>query len=140
MFHFNKSGKIRIPHTDRNALGERILERKGRLEGRMDMFNNFVMKEINRGNLIEAIDNYHYLTLGSLLEALRMKHNPYHFDFKTRYVHYELPTEVIHRLQHLYFVRDENDLRQKYSEATAWFRQTMSEIDTNRIRALVQEG
>jgi predicted nucleotidyltransferase len=140
VFHFNKSGKIKIPHADKSRLVKRLLERKDRLEGRMDMFRNYVTKEISRGNLIEAIDHYYYLTLSSLLEALRMKYNPFHFDFKTRYVHYELPAEVIRRLQRLYFVSNEKDLLEKYHEASGWFLETLSEIDAKSVQASLKDS
>ena len=32
---------------------------------------------------------------------LGIKHNPFHYDFKMRYVHYELPPKMIEKLEHL---------------------------------------
>jgi len=101
------------------------------------MFNGFVQKEINRGNSLEAIDLYHNLILGILVEALRIKHNPVHYDFKMRYVHYELPPEVVDRLVNLHFVKNMKDLQEKYREAKEWFLKTMSEIDGKQIKNLV---
>jgi len=93
------------------------------------MFNIFVQKEINRGNHIEAVALYHALTLSALVEALRAKHSPLHYDFKTRYIQFELPSRTTDKLKHLYFVRDEEDLQEKYRKATEWFREVISEID-----------
>jgi hypothetical protein len=114
-----------------------VHERLDRLQARFDMFNNFVQKEINRGHLLEAIDLYHGLTLAMLVEALRIKHNPIHYNFKMEYVHYELPSEVIKKLEHLYFVKDEKDLQEKYYEATKWFHKTMQEINQKEIERLI---
>ena len=138
VFYFNKSGAVRCPPLDRGALVSRLHARLDRLQARFDMFNNFVQKEINRGNYLEAIDLYSMLTLATVVEALRIKHNPFHYDFKMRYIHYELPSKVLERLQHLYFVRDEKDLKEKYNEAAKWFKEIMSDIDKKEINKLVK--
>lgn len=135
VFYFNKSRIVSCPPLDRDAFAKKLQERAKRLRARREMFNNFVQKEISRGNWLEAIDLYHVLTLGALVEALRMKHKPFHYDFKMRYVHYELPSDVIARLERLYYVRHKKDLQKKYREATEWFDRTMSEIDQKGIRS-----
>ena len=129
VFYFNKSDKIKPPSVDKNVFAKKLLERLKRLQARFDMFNNFVQKEINRGNQLEAIDLYHGLTLATLVEALRIKHNPAHHDFKMRYIHCELPPETIKRLKHLYFTKDKKDLQTKYHEATKWFCEIMLEVN-----------
>jgi len=138
VFYFNKSDKIKPPRLDKDALVKRLQERLEKLQVRFDMFNNFVQKEINRGNHLEAIDLYHALTLATLVEALRIRYNPVHYDFKMRYIHYELPSESIKKLKHLYFVKGEKDLQEKYREAVKWFKETMSEINQNEIEKLIR--
>jgi hypothetical protein len=92
------------------------------------MFHIFVEKEMNRGNLIEAIDNYRAYVCGPLLELLRMKHGPLHHTFRTRYVDRELPREAVRRYQALLFVRDADDLARKYREALAWLRDVLAQL------------
>jgi len=133
VFHFNKSDKVKPAPLDKKALATKLLARLERLQARYDMFNNFVQKEINRGNHLEALDLYHALTLATLVEALRIKHNPVHHDFKMRYIHYELPKDIVKKLEHLYFVRDARDLQEKYCEAAKWLSKTMSEIKLNAL-------
>jgi len=130
VFYFNKSNKVKPPPLDKDALIKKLHERLERLQARFDMFNNFVQKEINRGNLLEAVDLYHGLILATLVEALRIRYNPIHHDFKMRYIHYELSSKIIERLKHLYFVKDEIELQEKYHEASRWFQEMMSAIDT----------
>ncbi len=137
VFYFNKSGKIKPPQLDREALVKKVHARFDRLQARFAMFNNFVQKKINRGHLLEAIDLYHGLTLATLVEALRIKHNPIHYNFKMEYLHYELPSDVIKRLEHLYFVKDAKDLQEKYYEATEWFHRIIQEIDQKEIERLI---
>jgi hypothetical protein len=110
VFYFNKSSRIKPPILDKQKFKDRMHERLEKLSARFDMFNIFVQKEINRGNWLEALDLYYNVTLASLVEALRARYNSFHYDFKMRYVHYELPAEIVVRLQNLYLagVGEEN--------------------------------
>jgi hypothetical protein len=51
-----------------------------------------------------------------------------------RYIHYELPSEIVEKLEHLYFVRDEKDLQAKYLGAIKWFHKSMLEIDQKKMK------
>jgi hypothetical protein len=138
VFYFNKSEKVKVPQLDERALLEKLEKRVERLQVRFDMFNRFVQKEINRGNHLEAIDLYHNLTLATLVEALRIRYYPVHHDFRMRYIHYELPSEVTAELRRLYFVQDPSLLQGNYDRATRWFRELVSEIDRKGIRELLR--
>lgn len=107
VFHFNKDDKVKLPRLDKDAFVKKLNARMDRLKARFGMFNCFVQKEINRDNAIEALDLYYAITLATLVEVLRMKHSPIHYDFKTRYIYHELPPQVVRKLQELYFVKDE---------------------------------
>jgi len=91
---------------------------------RFEMFAPFVTKELERGNTLEALDYYRAFVLNPLVEVLRMRHGPLHYSFGTRYVHRELPGEVIARLERLAYVADAVDLRTKFAEGSAWFLET----------------
>jgi len=140
LFYFNKSDRIKPPPLDKDALIKKLQKRLERLQAKFDMFNNFIQKEINRGNHLEAIDFYRVLTLASLVEALRIRYNPIHYDFKMRYIHYELPSEIMKRLKHLFFIQDEKDLQKKYHEAAKWFDEIMTEIDQKEIEKLIERS
>lgn len=140
VFHFNRSRDVCCTPIDKDALTRKIIERLPKLKARFDMFNCFVQKEINRGNSLEALDLYHILALGSLVEALRIKHNPFHYDFKMRYVHYELPPKIVQRLERLSFVKDSEDLRRKYRKVTQWFYKVISEIDEKSVKRLISKA
>lgn len=131
-FSFNKSGNIKAATLDTDALAKTLDNRLARLKDRFDMFNIFVQKEINRGNFIEALSLYYTLTLGSVVDALRIKYSPFHHDFKTRYIQYELPQKITKKLEGLYFVRDEKDLVEKYRKATEWFNEILKETEGER--------
>ena len=140
VFFFNKSDRVKPPPLDKNALFRKLQKRSERLQSRFAMFNNFVQKEINRGNYLEAMGFYRAITLASLAEALRIKYNAVHYDFKLHYIRYELPSDIIKKLEHLYFIKDETDLQEKYNEATEWFPGIVSEIDEKEIERLVKRS
>ena len=132
-FHFNKEGAVRIPSLDRAAFVDRMKAGMERLVLRFDTFACFVDKEINRGNWIEAMDIYYRIILGSLMQGLRMRYNPVHYDFGTRYIHYELPPDVVKELVELHFIAGREDLMGKVKDAERWFRRTIGEIDTGDL-------
>ena len=75
----------------------------------------------------------HYLHFRStLVELLRLKYCPLHHDFIMHYVRYDLPAEVVDKLESLYFVRDPGDLQRKYDEATKWLHEVISEVGDDK--------
>jgi len=121
VFYINKSEEIKVPIMDKEVLAENLKQKLAQLRDRFAIFNINVQKEINRGNYLEALTVYTSITLGSVVDALRIKYNPFHHDFNTRYVKYELPEQITRELQRLYFVKDIMDLMKKYQEGTKWF-------------------
>ena len=140
VFYFNKSNKLQASPLDKDKIVEKLQKRLERLKARFDLFNMVTQKEINRGNYLEAIDTYHMLTLASLVEALRITYYPLRHDFRMRYVHYELPSEVIKKLKRLYFVESAKELQEKYHEATKWFQEVISQIDQKRIEEKIRKS
>jgi len=138
IFHFSKSDQVKPLPLDREALARKLRERFERLRARFAMFNSFVQKEINRGNYLEALDFYRAYTLGTLVEALRIRHNPFHHNFRMHYIYYELASEIVRRLEHLHFVKDAKDLQEKYDEATKWFAELASETHSGEMEELIR--
>jgi predicted nucleotidyltransferase len=135
VFYFKKGEKISPAPLDVQEFNNSMQKRLLRLKARFDIFNCFVQKEINRKNYLEALDLYYNVTLSSLVEILRMMHNPFHYDFKMRYVHYELPPDVIKRLEWLYSVRGLEDLQGKYEEASTWFSSLAANVPAGGSKA-----
>ncbi len=130
-FAFRKPGAGEAGPFDAAAHRRRMRQRLERLRARVAFFGCFVEKEIQRGNAIEAVSNYQRLYIDTLTEALRMKHQPLHFDFGVRYVHYELPSKVLARLTPLWFVADMDDLAQKAKRAERWLRTLLDELSAS---------
>lgn len=115
---------LAIPVSVDKERHQRGLEvRKAQLPVLFDLYQVLILKELNRGNDIEALTFYHGFTLRPLVEALRIRYTPHHSSFHTRYIHYELPPEIVDRLRTLFFVRDADDLRIRLAEAGSFFRE-----------------
>lgn len=134
-FHFNKGGAVKIPRLDRRKLAGDLRAALENSRMRLETFGCFVPKEIGRKNWIEAITLYQRLALDSLVDLLRIRYKPVRFGFKTRYVHYDLPPEVVDRLQALYYVGDVQDLAVKYAEARAWFQSELEILEKTDLEA-----
>lgn len=138
IFHFNKNGAVEAGALDR---GKHITAIKAALERtrkKCDMFAPFVEKELKREDHIRAIGLYQRMVLEPLLQALRIKHKPSHYDFGASYTRYHLPAEVVERLKDLYFISDERDLARKYRKALAWYDQAFREIDFTEVERLLR--
>lgn len=128
VFHFDKIDvAASVPAWDARDWEERLVERRQFLRVNFDMFQSLTLKELNRGNWLEAFGFYQAYTLRPLVEALRMRYAPTRYNFHTRYVYYELPPQIVQRLEGLYFVRSGEEIGQKRQEAEAWFHELMSE-------------
>jgi hypothetical protein len=130
VFYFNKGGAAKVRPLDRASFAREKSERLRRLNLRFAIFNNYVIKELGRGYTLEALEDYRAITLATLVEALRIGFSPLHFDFRMHYVDSELPPDTVKRLRRLSYVRDPEDLRRKYKEATDWCRETLDLIAT----------
>lgn len=93
------------------------------------LFQTLTLKELHRGNHIEAVAFYHTFTLRPLVEILRILHCPARYDFHTRYVYYDLPGEVVQRLEPLFYPASADDLRAKRERAEQWFNSLIAQID-----------
>jgi hypothetical protein len=122
LVHFDKAAICRPPALDRRKFFAGMKKRKARLASMFEMVSNFAVKELNRKNYIESQYNY-FMILDMLVEALRMKHGPFHHDFRGRYLHYELPAPVVKKLQRLFYVNDPADLGRKQARARRWFKE-----------------
>jgi len=121
---------------------EHLKKIQGRLDTLKTMFDLFWIlapKEINRGNSIEAISFYMGYTLRPLVEVLRIKYCPIRFFYYTRYVHYDLPPDVVTRLETLYFPKDLKTLGKYHQEAEEWFWEVFNEIDLDEVRQKLSE-
>lgn len=141
VFHFNKDNVVKCTPLNKDVFFKKLQKRYEEIQKVFDMFQSLTTKEINRGSFLDALGFYRAYTLNLLVEALRIKYSPFHYEYKTRYIHYDLPEEVVERLRDLFIILDEEDLRGKHRIAGSWFWETIKEIDIQKIgREIGAEG
>ncbi len=128
LVHFDKSGVVRFDPLDAESFARTLRERVAELRVLFSLFRILTRKELNRGNVVEAVAFYHSYTLRPLIQALRILRDPTRHNFHARYVHYNLPESDVKRLTELMFVADREELVAKRDLAEEWFQELMSEI------------
>jgi len=103
------------------------------------MFNNFVQKEINRGNSLEALDLYRGLTLATLLETLE-SNTPFSLRLQNALRTLRTSTEDDRETRTSTSSRTRRVCRKNCREASEWFREVMSTIDRKKIEELVKNS
>ncbi len=121
VIHFDKTN-VTVGHKiDNDEFAEMLERRLGTLINIYEIYQYTINKELNRGNYGEAFAFYFAFSLNPLIEILRMRYSPYHYNFRSRYIYYELPNNIVQKLQKLYFVSDHNDLEYKHKQISEWF-------------------
>lgn len=128
VFYFDKANVAQVPPLDQNAWNARLRDRVAALRVTFEMYQILTLKELNRGNALEALAFYNGYTLRPLVEVLRMQYDPTRYNFHTRYLHYNLPADVVRKLESLFFVANADDIRAKRAIAEAWFYETLEQI------------
>lgn len=128
---FDKMNVTQPPRFDPQALRDKLDKQLQHMKVTFDLFQVETTKELNRINEIEAIAFYQASTLRPLVELLRIRYMgvPARHKFYVRYIHYDLPKEVVDKLRPLFFVHDAADLEIKHRQAGEWFHQVMRESE-----------
>jgi predicted nucleotidyltransferase len=137
--HFDKGGWVRNDPVDIDEFAGKIMARLETMKNVFRFSQVLTLKELNRGRLPEAHGFYMGSTLRPLVEALRMKHSPYHYNFHMAYITFDLPKRDVEQLKRLILVKDSADLRKKHTEAGKWFWKTVKLITENGIKKKLKE-
>ena len=130
---FDRKGLIKEANIDPETHAKAIMGRLEMVKNLFEIFYIMPMKETNRGNHVEAMFFYLGQTFRPLVEVLRMKHCPERYNYATRYVYYDLPQEVVKRLEDLVLFRAE-EMEEKIEEIRTWFWETAGSISAEEIK------
>ncbi len=119
--HFDKADIVKNNPVNRETFLQKLESRLEELKVTFQLFQVLTLKELHRENDIEALLFYLNFTYKPLVEVLRMKYCPLHYNFYYRYIHYDLPAEVVTRLQRLAFAATPETVRANRAEAEEWF-------------------
>ena len=131
---FDKKGLVKEAKIDPEAHAAAIMGRLEMLKDLFEIFHIMPMKETGRGNHIEAMFFYLGQTYRPLVEVLRMKHCPQRYNYASRYVYYDLPGDVVKRLEGLTFFRPE-EMEAKVNECKEWFKETADSLTLDFVKS-----
>lgn len=126
--HFDKKNVTENRSIDKKEYIKKIHERIEDIENMFNIYQFLVKKELNRENYIEALEFYRNFSLNPLVELLRIKHKPYRYNFKARYIYYDLPKPIVSRLHDFYYIKDGFDLYRKHRALVEWFNEALQEV------------
>lgn len=138
--YIDKKGITAQSPTPASGLAARLAGRLPLLEVTMELFHPFVDKELMRDRPVDAMHFYHNIVVLRLVEALRIRHCPWRFNFGLRYLGYDLPDHVYGQVRELCYVADPAELTGKKSRAVALFRETLAELKSLDLAALIEQS
>lgn len=126
--YLDRQGLVRPVRADSAEWAERIRSRLPALEVPAELFHQFVEKEIRRGRMVDALSLYQSVVLTRLIEALRILHSPWRFNFGARYLTHDLPVDLYQQVEHLSFVPAPEALLERKEAALDLLRQTLAAV------------
>ncbi|XMB67768.1 hypothetical protein RI065_04440 [Mycoplasmatota bacterium zrk1] len=128
--HFDKEGVLKEEEVDLERFAKKIEARLETMKTLLGMYQFMVKKEINRENPIEAYFYYFSVALAPILELVKMHYTPFRYDFRHRYVYYELPENVVKEIEEFTFVKDLDDLSTKYKKLLVRFKEELDYLNS----------
>lgn len=135
---FDKEGLVRPEPTPALPFAERLAKRLPLLEVYTEMFHRFVDKELDRGRVVDALSYYQGMIMPRVLEALRMRHAPWRYNFGMRYLNDDLPPVLYEQVRSLVYVAGPEELPAKKEQALALLRATLAELKGLDLVALLE--
>lgn len=130
---FDKNGLVVEEPLDVEGMIEKMKAAVESARMRYGLFWIMTMKEVHRRNDIEAFIYYFNFVVRPLHEVLRITYSPVRY-FYNRYPHYDLPEEVAGRLARFFYIRDLEDLVEKFEAARGWFDEVVAGVDWESVR------
>ena len=92
-----------------------------------------VLKEVQRGNLLEALSYYHTEVLQPLTELLRLRYCPAKRGYGLKHVYTDLPAEITERLEAFYGVVTLAELPAAVKQADELFRAGLEAFQLTKL-------
>lgn len=127
---FDKSGAVRPGTIDRDALRARLTERIDAIGAALPFLAGSVQKYVARDDPVAAAAAYRAYLLNPLVEALRIRHDPYRHDYGAHYLRDDLPPDTYDRLSALVLPAGVEDLPAKATAARRFLEETLAALAT----------
>ena len=127
--HFDKRGCLALVEEDSHARRERLREVVRQIAAVEELQPLLVRKQLLRGNLLHAYGEYQRGMVRPLIELLRLKYCPARSSFQTTYIGWDLPSNIVARLEPLVMPRGIEDIRRNLPIVQAWTHELLREFE-----------
>jgi predicted nucleotidyltransferase len=131
IIHFDKCGCIAVIEEGLEARRARVHKGVEAIAAMQDLHPLLVDKHIRRGHALHAYGDYQRFMVRPLIELLRLKHCPERSSFQTTYITWDLPREVLERLESLVMVSGLEEMAENLPAISAWIRALIGELREN---------
>jgi predicted nucleotidyltransferase len=128
VIHFDKSGQVKPRNGDPAALKTKQRKRFEEIEVAYPAYKTEVMKELDRGNAIDAFAFYFLGMVRPLAELMGIIHRPFKYDFGLRYIHKMFPDTDRKAIESLSYVKDIDELKERAILADRLIQETMLRV------------
>lgn len=128
LIYFDKLDLVKPGHTDSVALFDRQQVRADELNRGFPIFKTLALKEIDRGQAIDAIGFYQNGLVRPFIEVLGMIYRPFTSDFGMRYVHKSFPIDKQNLIEDLNYVSSIHDLPKKIAKVEKEFIEAVRQL------------
>lgn len=116
---FDRANIVSFRPANQENLRKEILDSLDRIK-KIFKQNVRIENKIKRGQFLEAWAYYHKWLLKPLIELLRIKHCPYKKDYYCKHIYYDLPKDIVHKLEDLHRVNTVDEIEDKMEQALKW--------------------
>ncbi|MGZ5279979.1 MAG: nucleotidyltransferase domain-containing protein [Pseudobdellovibrionaceae bacterium] len=128
LIYFDKSGLVMPVHTDAIALFKKQQARAEELSQGFPIFKTLVLKEMDRGQAIDAISFYQNGLVRPFIEVAGMIYRPFKSDFGMRYIHKTFPKGVQELIEDLSYVSNVSELPNKILKVEKAFNEAVMRV------------
>jgi hypothetical protein len=124
---FDRHGSLRSRPMDGTAHAAKMARRRAHIKSMWPVMRKTLDKDLVRGRWLDAYGFYSNGLLRPLTELAGMRHRPERFDFGWRYLHYDLPPDLVSEFFRLAYVGSPEALRAALPAADALARRLLDE-------------
>jgi predicted nucleotidyltransferase len=116
---FDKDGTTEFEPFDETSYNQMLKERKQFLIEKIALGELSVTKEITRRQFMDALHNYQFWLVESVIELARIKHAPLKVTYGLKQGTRDLPEDIRKKVESLYVIKSLDDLSNKIKEVKA---------------------
>jgi len=131
----DKAGIVKYENVDRASHRSQLHAQMAQAKGIYSQRSRAI-KYTERGLFLEALIYYQKYVLNPLVDVLRITHTPFQADSFLVHASRDFPAGVVLTLEHLYGVKNVQDIADRIELADEWFRKAITEAEVILQRSI----